>query len=354
MEFAQFWSSDVNKGYFFMVLLALQYALQPFVQKRFVSSECFSETLVVACDLFKIVIASILVVWETQGRVGSVLRNWSLRSCLTWAAIPALIYSLQNNLVQISYQNLDGLTFNLINQSKLLFAAVFGYLILSQRQSKQQMVALFLLTCAAVLLVTGGSTTSAQPGKAVSPTVYFYLGMIPLCVASVSSGLAGALCQQAVQVGKRNTNLFSLEMAVFSVVSVTSCLIWAQFAYGEPMGVRDVLLIILGERSAPVVTGSVPLWNVSALLRGWTPGTLIPVFTNAIGGVLVGQVTKYAGSVKKGFAITSGLLLSGVINGGLTYLQTGKMLGGDLLLAFLIVTFSTWLHSTYPYKPHKA
>jgi hypothetical protein len=46
------------------------------------------------------------------------------------------------------------------------------------------------------------------------------------------------------------------------------------------------------------------------LMAGWDRGTAIPVLIQAMGGLCVGQVTKYAGGVKKGFAVVSGILLT--------------------------------------------
>lgn len=49
------------------------------------------------------------------------------------------------------------------------------------------------------------------------------------------------------------------------------------------------------------------------LMVGWDRGTVIPVLIQAMGGLCVGQVTKYAGGVKKGFAVVSGILLTTVL-----------------------------------------
>jgi UDP-sugar transporter A1/2/3 len=47
-------------------------------------------------------------------------------------------------------------------------------------------------------------------------------------------------------------------------------------------------------------------FDLSALYRGWTPWTLAPVTSSALGGIFVGQVTKHLGGVAKGFAIVGG------------------------------------------------
>ena len=83
----------------------------------------------------------------------------------------------------------------------------------------------------------------------------------------------------------------------------------------------------------------------------WTPQTLIPIVTNATGGIVVGLVTKHAGAVKKGFALIFGLLLSGVLQAkffnegdGEKGVSTEQIIGGTL------AAISLYMHSAYPPK----
>jgi len=84
--------------------------------------------------------------------------------------------------------------------------------------------------------------------------------------------------------------------------------------------------------------------------HNWTIATLIPIVTNAMGGIIVGLVTKYAGSVRKGFALIFGILLSGLLQqvfisgseGGAT-LQKEQIIGG------ILAGISLWAHATHPY-----
>ena len=69
-----------------------------------------------------------------------------------------------------------------------------------QKQSIQQVGALFLLIIAAVLLSFGkGSSKRSSGGN--SDQILFN-GIIPMLVASVLSGLASSLCQWASQVSE--------------------------------------------------------------------------------------------------------------------------------------------------------
>jgi UDP-sugar transporter A1/2/3 len=46
---------------------------------------------------------------------------------------------------------------------------------------------------------------------------------------------------------------------------------------------------------------------------GLTAASWLPIVTNSLGGILVGQVTKHMGGVSKGFSIVGGLVVCGVV-----------------------------------------
>ena len=46
----------------------------------------------------------------------------------------------------------DGVVFNILNQTKMLFTALFVYLIVGRRQSRMQCVALLIISMAGVLV----------------------------------------------------------------------------------------------------------------------------------------------------------------------------------------------------------
>lgn len=72
----------------------------------------------------------------------------------------------------------------------------------------------------------------------------------------------------------------------------------------------------------------------------------IPIVTNAIGGIIVGIVIKLAGSVRKGFALIFGMLVTGVIQArleeGSGFVSKEQVAGG------LIAAVSLWMHATNP------
>lgn len=275
-------------------------------------------SLVLACEVAKVVCASILL--TVNGSLTNLFKEWSLVRALTFSGLPAAIYALQNSLLQISYKNLDSLTFSMLNQTKLLFTAFFGYIILRQKQSIQQIGALFLLIVAAVLLSIGeGTSKNSSIGN---PEEILLHGIVPVLVASVLSGLASALCQWASQVKKHSSYLMTIEMSIFGSL----CLLASMYKSPDGDAIRR-----------------------HGFLYGWTPLTLVPVVANALGGILVGLVTTYAGGVRKGFVIVTALLVTALLQ----FIFDGKPPSFYCLVALPLVITSISIYQKYPYRIKK-
>uniref|UniRef100_A0A5B6YSD4 Putative CMP-sialic acid transporter 5-like n=1 Tax=Davidia involucrata TaxID=16924 RepID=A0A5B6YSD4_DAVIN len=302
----------------YSLFLALQYGAQPLISKRFVRREVIVTSSVLACEIVKVICALILIARE--GSLKRLYNEWTLLGSLTASGLPAAIYALQNSLLQISYKNLDSLTFSMLNQTKLFFTAFFTYIILRQKQSIQQIGALFLLIIAAVLLSIGEGSSKGSTSS--NPDQILFHGIVPVLVASVLSGLASALCQWASQVKKHTSYLMTVEMSIVG----SMCLLASTYKSPDGEAIRR-----------------------HGFFYGWTPLTLIPVLFNAVGGILVGLVTSHAGGVRKGFVIVSALLVTALLQ----FIFEGKSPSLYCLLALPLVISSISIHQKYPYLVKK-
>lgn len=302
----------------YLALLTLQYGAQPLISKRFVRQEVIVTSLVLAIEVAKVICAVILLVAE--GSLKKQFSNWSLARSLIASGLPAAIYALQNSLLQISYKNLDSLTFSILNQTKLLFTAFFTYLILGHKQSPKQILALTLLIIAAVLLSVGESSSKVSSGGS-SDYVLLY-GIIPVMVASVLSGLASSLCQWASQVKKHTSYMMTIEMSFIG----SMCLLASTFQSPDGEAIRKY-----------------------GFFHEWTLWTVVPVLMNAVGGILVGLVTTYAGGVRKGFVIVSALLVTALLQ----FIFDGKPPSLYCLMALPLVMTSIFIYQKYPYVDRK-
>ncbi|XP_057417920.1 UDP-N-acetylglucosamine transporter ROCK1 [Lotus japonicus] len=307
-----------SKILFFSILLAFQYGAQPLIAKRFISRDVIVTSSVLTCEIAKVIFA--LFIMAKDGSLRRVYKEWTLIGALTASGLPAAIYALQNSLLQISYRNLDSLTFSMLNQTKIFFTAFFTYVLLRQKQSIQQIGALFLLIAAAVLLSVGEGSSKGSPGSNADQILFY--GIVPVLVASVLSGLASSLCQWASQVKKHSSYLMTIEMSIVGSLCLLASTL--KSPDGEAMRLRG-------------------------FFYGWTPLTLVPVISNALGGILVGLVTSYAGGVRKGFVIVSALLVTALLQ----FIFEGKPPSLYCLAALPLVVSSISVYQKYPYRVKK-
>lgn len=258
------------------------------------------------------------------------IQGWNFTTWISVAFLPAALYALQNLAALQAYQNLDSLTFNVLNQTKTLSAALCCYLVMGRKQSFIQVLSLLLLLLSALImekLVPLGAFVSADMSfEAQVPkfsSKHFSHGVAPILVASFISGLSGALSQKNLQAqgGGRNAYLFSMELCAASTLILTTSLF---FSTDGKRILED------------------GFWS------GWTSTTWIPIVTNSIGGIIVGLVTKYAGSVRKGFALILGIFLSGVVQAAL---QPEIGVSREQAVGGLIAAVSLWIHATNPPVP---
>lgn len=187
-----------------------------------------------------------------------------------------------------------------------------------------QVVSLILLLLSALVIekvipiTKKAMKEKAKETISVDRQMHLVSGVLPVLLASFLSGLAGALTQRSVQTTGRNAYLFTMELSVASSMFLIISLL-----LNSPDGKR------IAEHG---------------FFSGWTATTIIPVFTKALGGVVVGLVTKHAGAVRKGFALIFGLLLSGLLQSrGREGVTTEQVVGG------IVAATSLWMHSNFPY-----
>lgn len=69
-----------------------------------------SKIFIAFCSIF---------LFHKSDEITSILKGWNLSESLQVAALPAILYAIQNVLIQYGYLYLNSLTFNLLNQTKV-------------------------------------------------------------------------------------------------------------------------------------------------------------------------------------------------------------------------------------------
>ena len=366
-------------------VLSVQYGAQPLLTKKFISTKVSSLGVVAATECVKIVLC--LISMRMQGpreirrQFGKVRLN-----VFALSVVPAVVYSIQNMLMQYGYHSVDAVLFNCLNQTKIVWTALFVYVVFGTKQTFVQCLSLLGLMLASVILQikeilepavdaqkSFGSMDGANGGNANGMTVIEeeeyarYLGVIAVTAASCLSGLASTSTQISLQALRRPAQILTIEMAM-ACIPIIYFVHVSKLAFNDEVSVQQTHSHLQeGQDAAAAMTASDPLlardpsndylvsstavrrllyagsteW--SSMFDHFTLLTFVPIFTSAVGGICVGLVTKNLGSVAKGFAITLGLILTGIIES----ITRGEMLQTEHILGLLLVGVCTHAHGVY-------
>lgn len=159
------------------------------------------------------------MLFHTSDEINNILTAWNIFESLQVAALPAILYAIQNVLIQHGYLFLNSLTFNLLNQTKVLqlyhsliicqtlSAALWLYILMDQRQSYMQLFALFLISLAGtgffiyfILLAVILNLNPNDNPKLIEDVdeTQSRLGVVFVLVASMLSGVSAALTQKVI------------------------------------------------------------------------------------------------------------------------------------------------------------
>lgn len=379
-------SSLTQLSFVLMMLLAVQYAVQPRLSRKYISPKIKKQTVVLVEEVVKTTLAAAIFFSKSTDYVQSALKgtsvrrlnnwprfwhtsdvwqififyiykihftytcvfllslcrlDWSLSSSLAIAGLPAMLYALQGVLQYVSYQHLDSVTFNGLTQTKTLSAAFCCWLILKKSQSPIQMVALGILIGSA--LVFQGY---------IRPGILWQKNMK---IKTNDAAVGTATSTTVISSTKKNDD--------WVWYGVLPCL-GAAFLSGlaGALSQKGLQLTGIGGRDPFLFTIEISFFSAVTLLFNiirtnefskfewqkqkayWNWKILIPIFLKASSGVITALVHKYAGSVSKCFALMFGLVLSNMIQ--LTTKQ--ESLQPYQVLGTIMIMLSTWLHFTNP------
>ncbi|KAF1328049.1 Drug/metabolite transporter, partial [Globisporangium splendens] len=317
-------------------ILSVQIGFQPLLMGWFAKDATNVSLRVGVIELMKFVLA--LVPLMLQGDLCTEMKNWSFHNALQTTAVPALVYVLQNYLNQSAVVVLDGVTFNILNQTKIIWTALLVYLMLRRYQSRQQIVALTILCAAAVLMTTSSSKPKDSEKEGAITDAAFFTGAYQALIAAILSALAGTIIQRALQTQKRNAYTVTIELSVLGELTI---LIWSMTSgTGFMSQPNNASADVHGHVENGHDADAMGLWD------GWTLMTFFALLCQATGGMVVGFVIKYCGNVEKSFAVVFGMIITALLENQ----YNNKPFGERGLIAIAMVAGSTVLYTMYPPK----
>lgn len=180
--------------------------------------------------------------------------------------IPSSLYALQNNLLYVALSNLEAATFQVTYQMKILSTAIFSIVLLGRSLNQGKWLALILLMIG-VTMVQSQSVSSAPPPLADGAVQSPWIGLLAVVTSCVSSGFAGCYFEKILKTSETSMWVRNIQL-----------------------GISGAFFSLLGM----LVYDMEPL-RQGGMLQGYDWLTWVVVANQALGGLLVAIVVKYAG-----------------------------------------------------------
>lgn len=316
------------KGKVAMLLLALQFSLTPFIASwvhRTSKQQYNSTTGVFVAEVLKIFIAVGFVYVSSQGVIG--LKNtygqWRLTDSLRTALAPALLFGLQDLLIDYANRpqnKCEPIIFLLLNQTKILWGALFLWGVLGVQRSRAQWIALLMMFCGAISL-SYDSTKKAVESTSSPVSIWNQpiWGIAAALGSAIISGFNQMLSEYITRIKpyRRPEMLFASELAAYKIVFMS---ILYYFSGAHPGG------FWVGMELRPVI--------------------LLGVI--AAGGICVALVNAQAGGDWKGYSLIAGLCVSSTIE---FLLRSDEGISIVKVMSVLVIIFSVYIYNRFPVKP---
>ncbi|KAJ1732951.1 UDP-galactose transporter Gms1 [Coemansia sp. Benny D160-2] len=270
--------------YVSLVILTIQNSALVLIMRysRIVSTEqYYTSTAVLLSELTKfwvcLYISSKDSIKENGGRLSIKAVYEDIVGGDSWKMlIPAALYTIQNNLQFVSVSLLDAATFQVSYQLKILTTALCSVALLGTVLSARRWLSLVFLTVGIILVQFPSSAETA--GASTSPM----LGLFTVFIACVLSGLAGVYFEKVLKGSRKSVWTRNVQLSLFSMVPA----LFGVFVV-DGAGVRQ-----------------------NGFLYGYTKWTYMAIACQALGGLVVAVVVKYADNILKGFATSISIILS--------------------------------------------
>ncbi|CAG2178955.1 unnamed protein product, partial [Oppiella nova] len=291
-------------------------------------SHYISSTAIVLSECIKLVVSLLILALQSNcssQKVIQLLNNEVVAKPRETAKllVPALLYTIQNNLLFLALTNLDAATYQVTYQLKILTTALFSVFMLHKRLAVNQWLSLVLLTIGVTLVQWPQSPQSpsdkldemseAMTG-AEEPVGNRLLGVTAVLASCFSSGFSGVYFEKLVKYTSQSLWIRNTQMALFSVVIASIA-----------MFLQDFDLIY-----------------ANGFFQGYTSLTWIVVLLQAFGGLVVAIVMKYADNILKGFATSISIVLSTVCS---VYLMADFYPTNSFLCGAFIVILANILYA---------
>ncbi|KAL1925472.1 uncharacterized protein VTP21DRAFT_355 [Calcarisporiella thermophila] len=235
--------------------------------------------------------------------------------------IPAALYTVQNNLQYLAADLLDAATFQVTYQLKILTTALCSVIMLNKRLTGFKWFSLVLLTVG-VALVQLSADDKKSDDEPIAHHTDSTMGLICVITACIISGLAGVYFEKVLKGTSASLWIRNVQLSFFSLFPALFVgVLWTQ---GDKV-MND------------------------GFFYGYNPIVWAAILCQALGGIIVALVVKYADNILKGFATSISIIVSCIFS--IIFLDFHLSL--HFLSGASFVLIATYLYSK-PDEPAKA
>jgi UDP-galactose transporter len=186
-------------------------------------------------------------------------------------AVPSLVYTIQNNLLFFALSNLNAATFQVGYQLKLLTTAIFSVVMLGKSISQLQWLSLVILAVGVAIAQTSAQHEAKKNDNGNKNSI---VGFIAVVIAACLSGFAGVYFEKILKNSHTTLWMRNIQMSLSGIVISLICI-----------GLNDQDWKVVSEHG---------------FFYGYTYIVWGVIFLQAVGGLLVAVVVKYADNILKG------------------------------------------------------
>jgi UDP-sugar transporter A1/2/3 len=220
--------------------------------------------------------------------------------------VPAFAYLIQNNLQYVASSHLQAPTYAVLYQLKIVSTAFLSVLFLGRVLKINQWIAIVMLT-AGVALVSisrmGDASVSSEEGN-------FTIGLVAILTATLCSGFSGVFFEKMLKDSKQSMFQRNFVLAFSSVL----------------MGLAG---LYFGPDKENVMS--------EGFFHGYTNIVWLSIANNALGGLLIAAVIKYADNILKNFATGFSIINTVIVARFLFGDMVSAIFGSGVLLVFFAV-----------------
>ncbi|XP_071477946.1 UDP-galactose translocator-like [Diadema antillarum] len=276
---------------FFLVVQNASLILTMRYTRTLPGDKYFTSTAVVLCEAIKMTTCIVIILAQMRGNVVE-LGRFLWQSIVMQPvdtlklAVPSFIYMVQNNLLFIAISNLSAATFQVSYQLKILTTALFSVVMLKKSLWSLQWVALLMLFVGVAIVQMQPSDPSKAASEKSTTEQSPITGLIAVIVSCLSSGFAGVYFEKILKGSQASIWLRNIQLGLFGTLT-------------------GIIGIFIKDGGGVLEKG---------FFFGYTEYVWLVIAMQALGGLLVAVVVKYADNILKGFATSFSIIISTVMS----------------------------------------